>query len=69
MLTLNQAQKDGLQHVLGIGGAAGDALGGTKNASVMRLEERFELSRGLRFHNSQRFKSSLHGVLLRLHVR
>jgi hypothetical protein len=57
-----------LQDVLGVSGAAGDALGGAKNASVMRLEECFELSRGLILHESQGFYSGLHGVLLRLHI-
>src|SRR5688500_13775191 len=46
-LSLNQAQKDGLQDVLSIGGAARDALGSAKNASVMRLKEAFQ--RGGRF--------------------
>jgi hypothetical protein len=44
-----------LQHVFGVGRAAGNPMGSAKNASVVRLEESFHLSRGFGY-KSQWFK-------------
>ncbi len=47
VLAFDQAQKDGLQDVLGIRGAARNAMGSAIDAPVMRLEERLQLAGGV----------------------
>jgi len=57
-----------LQYVLGISGTAGDAVGGAKNAVVMRSEERFELPRRV-WNGSQGSNGCLHCALLKIVAR
>ena len=44
-----KSQKDRLQHILRIGGVAGDAIGGAEDERVMILEDAFQLASQVNF--------------------
>jgi hypothetical protein len=60
----DQAEKYGLQYVFGISGTSGDAMGGAKDAIVVRSEEGFQLS-GRVWHWFQGSNSCWHDCLLK----
>jgi len=62
LTAFDEAEKNCLQHVLGVSGASGDAMGGAEDSVVMRLEKRFKRSR--RIWNWSQGSYGLHNALL-----
>jgi hypothetical protein len=54
-----------LQHIFGVGRAAGNAMRSPENAVVVRLEENFEFSGGF-FYKSQSLYGCQHSCLLKI---